>query len=81
MALFAAAIDRLAQEVQRLLDDVDGLLRRESLYASFRDDERRELLRQVALDRRTGGVRRQLQKNDNVALLRVGMRKGQVVAS
>ncbi|MEM8929690.1 MAG: thiamine pyrophosphate-dependent enzyme [Acidobacteriota bacterium] len=46
-----AAIDRLAQGVESLLDDVDGLLRRESLHASFRDDERRELLAGMILTR------------------------------
>lgn len=46
-----SALERLAQESEALLLDVDGLLRRESIRASLTLDERRELLAGMVLTR------------------------------
>ena len=43
--------ERLHQAVQQVIDDCDGFLRRESITASFTDDEKREMLRGMILTR------------------------------
>lgn len=46
-----SALERLAQETEILLNDVDGFLRRESIRASLTLEERRELLAGMVLTR------------------------------
>jgi 2-oxoisovalerate dehydrogenase E1 component len=47
------AAERMRAATEELIDAVDGYLRRESIAASFTDDERRELLRGMVLTRAT----------------------------
>lgn len=45
--------ERLAAEIRRISDEVDGFLRREAIRASLNDDEKRHLLRGMCLTRAT----------------------------
>jgi 2-oxoisovalerate dehydrogenase E1 component len=57
---WVTADERLAGARCELLDAVDGLLRRESIAASFTTDERREMLRGMLLTRATDNQLKQL---------------------
>ncbi len=47
------AEERLATEIRRIADEVDGFLRREAIRASLSEDEKRHLLRGMCLTRAT----------------------------